>query len=101
MLNPERFHPKDLVRRPNMLWTSLVRYINQGSNKWANRIFDDYLAPIIFSSFAASLGVFDKKPSARYYLPIVSLGITYKALEVIAKKTGGRDFNSKFTFKPD
>jgi len=99
---PEKFQPKNLIEKPTMLWTSIVRSINQGSNKWADKIFDE-MAPIFLILLAASLDGYQIEFTARERVGFVYLGMTrgmpFSILSAIAGKTGGRHLTSQYAYK--
>lgn len=99
----ERLQPKNLIEKPSRVWVSIVRSINQGSNKWANQMFDD-MAPVFLTEVAAALDGYERKFSARDHFFYAYLGVTrgipYRILAALADKTGGRYFDSRFTYKP-
>lgn len=66
-------------------------------------MFDD-MAPVFLNEVAAALDGYERKFSARDYVFYAYLGVTrgipYEILSALADKTGGRDFNSQFSYKP-
>ena len=100
---PEKFQPKDLIEKPSKLWTAMLGSINCGSNKWADKMFDD-TASVLLVELASSLNGYERKFGVRDYVFYAYLGVTrgvpYEILSAIADRTGGRNFHSIYTYKP-